>query len=218
MLTERIIRPVFGVDGAGTGWAASEAPDRPVLTMPEAEAARLKAEYTKATRILEYGMGGSTVLAAEMAGKSVYSVESDKAWHDAMERYFAAHPPRARLMLHHSDIGPTRDWGHPVDETKFRRWPSYPLSVWDRDDFLQPDVVLIDGRFRAACFMATLFRTREPVRVLWDDYMGRDRYHDIEEFCLPSEMVGRMAIFDIEPTSVRPDRLAQIINLFLRPL
>lgn len=216
MLMNRL--PVFAAEGTGAGWASAEVPERPVLTMPEAEAARLRDEYSKASRILEYGMGGSTALAAEMAGKSVFSVESDKAWHDAMGRYFAAHPPRARVILHHADIGPTRAWGHPVDEAKFRRWPSYPLAIWDRQDFTQPDVVLIDGRFRAACFLATLFRTKAPVRVLWDDYLGRDRYHEVEEFCVPTETVGRMAIFDLKPTPVPPAKLAQIITLFLRPL
>ncbi|MEZ5684860.1 MAG: hypothetical protein R3D78_02760 [Paracoccaceae bacterium] len=203
--------------GAG-GWAAAEVPARPELTLPAAEADCLRAEYQRAGCILEYGSGGSTVLGAEMAGKTLISVESDRAWHGAMTRYFAAHPPRAKLVLHHADIGPTGDWGHPKSEAQFRRWPGYPLSVLDRPDFTQPDLVLIDGRFRAACFLACLFRTRAPLRVLWDDYAGRDRYHEVETFCVPTRMVGRMAVFDLDPTALPVDRLQQILSVFLRPL
>ena len=49
---------------------------RPELTLPEAEAALLRETYDRAGVILEYGSGGSTVLAAEQPGKTVPSVES----------------------------------------------------------------------------------------------------------------------------------------------
>ena len=54
-------------------------PDRPTLTLPEAEAALITAAYDKAEVILEYGSGGSTVLAADL-GKKVVAVESDRDW------------------------------------------------------------------------------------------------------------------------------------------
>ena len=62
-------------------------PQRPVLTLPPAEAEALRAAYAIADVILEYGSGGSTALAAEMPGKTVFSVESDAAWLAGMQGF-----------------------------------------------------------------------------------------------------------------------------------
>lgn len=193
-------------------------PQRPVLTLPPAEAEALRAAYAAADVILEYGSGGSTALAAEMPGKTVFSVESDAAWLAGMQGWFTAHPPRARLHLHHGHIGPTREWGYPKSDASFRRWSSYPVSVWDLPEFQHPDVVLIDGRFRAACFLTTLFRITRPVRVLWDDYAGRPEYHAMEAFCPRAEMIGRMAVFDAHPTQIPAEQLGLILTTYLRAM
>ncbi|MCU0815562.1 MAG: hypothetical protein MUF74_03485 [Cypionkella sp.] len=191
-------------------------PQRPVLTMPEEEAEALAAAYRAAETILEYGAGGSTLLAAEM-GRRVFSVESDAAWLSGMRAWFDDHPTKGQVVLHHADIGPTGDWGAPVGPKAFRKFPGYALSIWSHPDFVQPDVVLIDGRFRPACLLATAFRTQKPVKVLWDDYAGRDFYHGIEAMFRPVALHGRMAEFDIAPTQVPADRLDWVMSWFLKP-
>ncbi|MBI1217417.1 MAG: hypothetical protein GC186_02615 [Rhodobacteraceae bacterium] len=195
---------------------AAAAPTRPALTMPPAEAEALRAAYAGAGTILEYGSGGSTVLAAEMPGKAIHSVESDADWVAMMRAWFAENPPASQPVLHHADIGPTRDWGHPADDSGFRRWPGYALSVWDRPDFQHPDVVLVDGRFRVACLLVTAFRITRPVTALFDDYAGRRFYHGVEDFLRPSALIGRMARFDLVPQPVPADRLGWIISYFTR--
>jgi len=191
--------------------------ERPKLTLPEAEAAALTEAYARAEVILEYGSGGSTAMAAEMPGKHVFSVESDADWLAMMRSWFDAHPPKAQLVLHHGDIGPTKEWGAPKDNAGFRQWPSYPIGVWDRPDFVQPDLVLIDGRFRAACFLTTLFRITKPVRLLWDDYTLRPGYHLMERFCPPVRTIGRMAEFHLTPTAIPAEKLGLILTTYLRP-
>lgn len=190
----------------------------PRLTLPPEAAQALSDAYADARVILEYGSGGSTVLAAGMAGRTVFAVESDAAWLRAMRAYFDANPPAADVRLHHADIGPTRDWGHPADARRMRRWPGYALSVWDRDDFLHPDVVLIDGRFRVACLLTVAFRCTRPVTVLFDDYRGRKVYHGVEDMLRPAGFAGRMARFEVEPTAVPVDRLGWVMNYFYRPV
>jgi hypothetical protein len=190
---------------------------RPKLTLPPEEAQALTSAYASARVILEYGTGGSTVLGAEMAGKTLFGVESDAAWLADLRAYFAAHPPRAKLHLHHGDIGPTKAWGHPLDEDDFRQWPDYPTSIWGACDFCPPDLVFIDGRFRVACFLTTLFCTTQPVRVLLDDYLDRDAYHAVEKFAKPTAYFGRMAQFDLTPTPIPPQRLGWIVQRFLQP-
>lgn len=191
--------------------------ERPKLTLPEAEATAVRTYYNVAQVILEYGSGGSTVLAAEMPGKTVFSVESDADWIAMMRDWFKANPPVSDVRLHHGDIGPTKAWGAPADDAQFRRWPSYPVSVWDRPDFVHPDVVLVDGRFRAACFLTTLFRISRPVLLLWDDYMNREGYHAMEAFAPRVRTHGRMAEFHLEPTAIPPEKLGLILTTYLRP-
>ncbi len=200
------------------GPAPVAAPPAPRLTLPPDAAAALRTAYGQAGVILEYGSGGSTVVAAELPGRVVFAVESDRAWLTGMERYFEANPPAADVRLHHGDIGPTRDWGHPADDRRFRRWPSYPLSVWDRPDFLHPDVVLIDGRFRVACLLTVAFRCARPVTVLFDDYLNRRTYHAVEPFLAPAGFAGRMAVFAVAPTPVPADRLGWVMNFYMRPV
>lgn len=189
---------------------------RPKLTLPPDEAAAVTQAYQQARVILEYGSGGSTVLAAELPGKVVFSVESSADWLAVMQTYFAANPPLARLHLHHGDIGPTRGWGYAKDETGFRKWPGYSLSVWGLPQFLHPDLVFIDGRFRAACFLTCLFKSTAPLTVLWDDYIDRTFYHRVEELVKPVGMIGRMARFEISPMPLPIDRLAWIFETYLR--
>jgi len=192
---------------------------RPELTFPDAEAALLRAAYDTAEVILEYGSGGSTVMAAEMPGKRVYSVESDKGWADMMTRWFDAHPPAAGSAVNviWSDIGTTKDWGHPVDDSEWRRFARYPLEIWQRKGFRQPDVVLVDGRFRSGCALACAFQTRAPVDLFFDDYVNRKHYHKVEEILGRPDITGRLAHFRVTPTPIPPERLMWIIKLMQNP-
>jgi hypothetical protein len=193
--------------------------ERPELTLPEAEAERLARAYAEADVILEYGSGGSTVLASEMTGKTVFSVESDHAWAEMMRGWFVQNRPAdgTKIDVIWSDIGETGEWGKPLNRGGWRHYADYPLAVWQREEFRQPDVVLVDGRFRPGCAMAAAFCTRKPVTLLVDDYKRRKGYHVIEEFLGAPRLIGRMAEFDVAPIAVPPDRLLPIIKMMMRP-
>lgn len=194
--------------------------ERPELTMPPAEGAHLRAVYGAASVILEYGSGGSTVVAAELPGKRVTTVESDKAWAGKMRRWFDANPPAAGSSVDvvWCDVGPTGDWGRPSDDSAWRKFPRYPLAVWQREGFEHPDVVLVDGRFRVGCLLATAVSVKRPVTVLFDDYAHRERHHQVEEFVgAPRAMIGRMAEFSVAPMTVSGAQMLQFIRFMLRP-
>jgi hypothetical protein len=198
---------------------AKSAPARPELTLPDREAEALRAAYAGAASILEYGSGGSTALAAEMPGKRVVAVESDPDWAARMRAWFAANPPAdgSAVEVMWADIGPTKKWGRPADDTGWRRYAHYPLTVWDRAD-MAPDVVLVDGRFRVGCALAALFRAPGPFTLLFDDYAPRQRYHVVEEYLgPPHRMAGRMALWEVTPQPVPAERLTQIVTLMTRP-
>lgn len=189
----------------------------PVVTLPEAERALLEATYARAEVILEYGSGGSTLIAAAGQHRQVTTVESDEAWAQNLTAVLARDFPDAPVRVHWVDVGPTRAWGRPATDQGWRRYHRYPLSVWDRPDFLPPEVILIDGRFRVACFMAALLRTTRPTTVLWDDYVQRPPYARVERFAKPVEFVGRMARFELRPVDLPRSELTEVIGWFNDP-
>ncbi|WP_296424968.1 hypothetical protein [Yoonia sp.] len=190
---------------------------RPELTLPEQEAAWITQAYEQATSILEYGSGGSTVLAAEMPDKTIFSVESDATWAKMLEGYIKSAQTASHAHLHHVDIGKTGKWGYPNGDKMVRNFADYSLSVWDRDDFVEPDTILIDGRFRVGCMMAALFRSKRPVTVYFDDYEDRPYYWVVEEFVTKMETRGRMARFEVAPIGIPADRLSEIIAMLHDP-
>lgn len=200
--------------------AQTAAPIRPELTLPDAEAALLASAYADARVILEYGSGGSTVMASEMEGKTVTSVESDGDWAQMMRDWLAANPPArgTRVEVIHADIGPTKKWGYPVNRRRHHLFPHYPLGIWqDGGMTAAPEVVLVDGRFRMGCALATAFNTKTPVDLYWDDYRKRRVYHAVEKWLGKPELTGRMAHFRIEPQRLDPRDMAEAMSLMLRP-
>jgi hypothetical protein len=198
-----------GLDGSEAGLTSEF-----VLTFPHEVATFLTRAYAEASVILEYGSGGSTVLAAGL-GKPVFSVESDLAWAARLERTLAVISDRARV--HHVDVGPTGKWGMPIRTRFHQAFHRYALSVWDRPDLGEPDLVLIDGRFRAACLVAVMLRAKRPTTVLFDDYVGRKHYHGVERLARKEELVGRMARFTVTPGPIPPEMLTEVIGWFSDP-
>lgn len=180
--------------------------------MPEEETAYLTQAYEKAQVILEYGSGGSTRLAAAMPDKYIVSVESDVDWMRSLRRDLVGAP--SPVILHHGDIGPVGRWGRPVNEGPWRKFPNYPLSVWDQPWFRQPDTVLIDGRLRTACFATVLMLTQKPVRVLFDDYGVREKYRLVERLIEPVRLVGRLAEFELNPGAYDATDVGFLIRQF----
>lgn len=169
------------------------------MTIPPTEAALLSQHYANADVILEYGSGGSTVLAAGMADKLIFSVESDWRWAMRLQRHLDHANLASPAVIFPVDIGTTAQWGRPIDESGWRRYHRYPAAIWSEAFFRHPDVVLIDGRFRPACLMMTCLMISRPVTVLFDDYPTRPAYSVVEQFVKPTRIVGRMAEFVLEP-------------------
>lgn len=188
----------------------------PELSFPLEEMQLVRRVYDSAHIILEYGSGGSTVLGSEWPGKLVFSVESDHAWAIRLQHEIDLRNLPSPALVYHVDIGPTGNWGRPLGPEAWTRFHRYPLAIWDEPFFRQPDVVLIDGRFRPACLMAVLLRTQKPVTVLFDDYTERPAYHSVEAFLKPSEMVGRMAVFHVQPRPFDPSETGAIMDHFFR--
>ncbi|SFB14564.1 hypothetical protein SAMN05421688_3221 [Poseidonocella pacifica] len=191
--------------------------DKPELMLPAEEADWLRQAYGRAGSILEYGSGGSTAMAASMSGKVIHTVESDPEWAKSMRAWITTHPGLSPVIVHHVPLGPTTEWGMPEGPKGWRNFSRYPLGIWDEKG-VDPDVVLVDGRFRVGCVLATLFRSPKPVTLYFDDYTTREKYRAVEEFIRPTEIRGRMARFEIEPRGIEAENLLRIMELIQRPI
>lgn len=74
--------------------------------------------------------------------------------------------------------------------------------------------LLIDGRFRVACFVSALVRIQKPTLILFDDYKERSEYHIVERILKPTQLVGRMAIFHAVPNIDIKKHLIWMIGSF----
>ena len=169
-------------------------------------------QLRKARNYLEYGSGGSTILANQMVTNLV-SVDSDASFLADVRRKLSETDRRAMAKLIHVNIGLTVDWGMPVftkpTPRRVRRWEEYAKAPWRyfRTIGQQPDLILVDGRFRVACVLESLLclSPLSETKILLDDYIDRPEYSVIEQFA-DVEMVGRMAV-------VRPRKLADRISV-----
>lgn len=149
--------------------------------MTPAEVALFSACCESAHNYVEFGCGGSTLLAARLVSGGVITVNSDPAWLDNVNRACM----RANLRQPKSiyvDIGPVGSFGHPTSVEHRIKWPQYHEVVWDELEAHIADLYLIDGRFRVACLLQVLAHARMQSVIVFHDYWTRSHYHVIKRF------------------------------------
>jgi hypothetical protein len=111
------------------------------------------------TRYLEFGIGGTTLLAIRTA-RMVVSIDSDATWVRSASDHpeISAAVKRGNAIIRHADIGPVGDWGAPIGQDHKAKWPNYIATAWETWNELEamPDVVFVDGRFRVACCLSAV--------------------------------------------------------------
>lgn len=140
----------------------------------------------------EYGCGDSTVYVAENSNSIIFSVDTSIEWIRAVRARLANDE---RAMLHHVDLGNLGEWGRPLTYDKSKHFGDYTDWLWHRP--LQPDLVLVDGRFRVCSFLTCLKHAKPGVLILFDVYVDRPHYHYVERYVQPIEVYGRQALFEI---------------------
>lgn len=168
------------------------------ISMPPQETEKLKKIIDSSSNILEYGSGGSTIYASMSDADNIISVENDKKFLDkVIEEYNKIELFKPNLIPIHSYIGPSGMWGYPLDDSHKHLWKNYPTSGWkiSKELDINPDTIIIDGRFRVACFLYSIGHCSKDTVIFWDDYTNRESYHVIEKICKPKEIHGRAAIF-----------------------
>lgn len=176
-----------------------ELPDAP--WMPVRAAARLAALLADSDTYLEYGVGGSTRLAARAGPRTLIGVESDARFLAAAGNVVAQSGSRISWHPVHVDLGRTGYLGFPTTLRSRHDWGRYALAPWQMG--LAPDLILVDGRFRLACALAAARHAQPGTRVFFDDYLTRPWYWRAARFLDLVEKVGRAFVFRVRATRPR---------------
>lgn len=159
-----------------------------------------KEALESATSYGEYGCGETTKWVAKNTNAQIISVDTSQQWLDTVAQEVSA----SRVLLLWIDCGPLRQWGAPKSYEKRENFQKYAEALWL--DGQSHDVVLIDGRFRVFCFLTSLLHAQKGTRILFDDYIGREEYHIVEEFTECRATCGRQVLF-VVPDLSEIDRL-----------
>lgn len=140
----------------------------------------------------EYGVGISTVYAARYQNKKTISIDTDIAWvNKVKENLFS----EDNIDISYVDFGEVLSYGRPKSYKNRENIKSYLNYIWQKNS--KPDLVLIDGRFRVACFLTSLIHAEKGTHIIFDDYILRQHYHIVEIFEKPIEKNNRQAVFRV---------------------
>lgn len=157
------------------------------------EEALLTCFVRNASSYVEFGTGGSTVLASKHVQDRIISVDSSQEWLDLVR--LACTDSRVVPELLYMDIGTTGDWGFPTDNKTRDRWPAYHSEVWNIEGSSEADLYLVDGRFRVACFAQAVLHCKPSACIAIHDFASRPAYHRIKEIAREIATAGDLSIF-----------------------
>lgn len=162
----------------------------------------LRARLSKAEFYLEYGSGGTTVLADRMRVPTL-SVESDRYYAEKVRKTLSA---ESSVTVLSPPMGVTKQWGWPLWAAD-RKGRIYVDAPYPHLGARFPDLILVDGRYRAACALELAQRAElhgARATIIFDDYRDRHHYHIVEEELGQPQMIGRSAMFHVGEKPVDP--------------
>ena len=107
-----------------------------------------KSEVKTATVYAEYGVGKSSIWVLQNTSAQVLAVDTSEHWINHVRTQAKA---ADRFDVTWVDLGPIGWAGRPNNFDRRSQFKDYIQSVWSRT--AEPDLVLVDGRFRVACFL-----------------------------------------------------------------
>lgn len=169
-------------------------PDMPRMSDEETQLFERCLKKTKS--YFEFGSGGSTKLAAR-CNIEIFGVESDKFWVETLRNEVG---PLCKVEF--ADIGPTKEWGYPVDNSNKENFPRYSESILKYDNSF--DLILVDGRFRVACTLNAIKHSLQKQKNIADtsifihDFWCRPDYHAVLAFLETEDTAETAGVFKIK--------------------
>ena len=155
--------------------------------------AMFKQMIQNASEYVEVGCGQSTIFALNNSNvETVVAIDTSKQWLEFVNSV----SKKSNLIIHHSDFGPLGDWGRPKGYDQISQIHDYTSAMFK---YCNPDLILIDGRFRVYCFLYACVNGKPGTKIIFDDYYGRPHYHIVEDIIKPIDSCGRQALFHLNP-------------------
>lgn len=148
---------------------------------------------------VEFGSGGSTVMACQNVRRSVLSVDSDQEWIDKVKAECALKETPVQPEMVHIDIGKIGEWGYPIGQESRLRWARYHEAIWQDPRTSDADLFFVDGRFRVACFIQALLHAGPRALILMHDFSDRPDYHVVRRFAREIAVAEKMSVFQRHP-------------------
>lgn len=193
----------------------------------EGEQPLFQREVSRAKSYLEFGMGGSTLFAANRGIKRIVSVDSDSEWVSKIADSLAVFRKTSEIDLIHCDIGPTGAWGMPVNQERMANWPQYFHEPWKRFTaaHMIPDLIYVDGRFRVACTLYSILRLHlassssghEKTRIMIHDFTNRPHYHKVIDYAQIVEQFNTLTVFELRESLALTDLVADLLEFQFVP-
>jgi hypothetical protein len=149
-----------------------------------------------ASKYVEFGCGGTTVLAHSMGCESIVTIDSSLAW---LEKVKAACVPNGitEIKAIHVNIGEVKEFGYPKDDSRQELWEGYHTAPWIDPDLALADTYLLDGRFRVACVMQTALRCSAQAIIMVHDFADRPNYHCVREVLREIARADNLSVFQL---------------------
>ncbi|MDN3204719.1 hypothetical protein [Algoriphagus sediminis] len=160
---------------------------------------RLKGLVKPDMRVLEFGMGGSTLFFRNL-GAEVYSFEHDEQWFNNVKGELEA-DDKVHLNLIKPEVNdPTIDSNYSSEHGLFSEgltWKAYAHGAdhFDKEFF---DIILIDGRARPQCLRNSISKLKKGGILVFDN-SDRDSYQEAIEEVLggwSKEVYSGVTIYD----------------------
>ena len=146
----------------------------------------------------EYGCGKSTEFVFKYSNASIFSFDTSNDWVRKIQSVEGSRKSK-RLNINWVDVGEIANWGTPTSFKMRHNFKKYAEFLWLND--VNPDLVLIDGRFRVLCFLTSVKLAPIGCKILFDDYINRPFYHVVEDFCPKIDKCGRQVLFEVNSDS-----------------
>lgn len=131
----------------------------------------------KAKIYFEYGCGGSTFQASRRLNiEKVSTVESDLFWLNKVKE-----TSNEKINFIYCDLKTLPNtWGNPGKESKLEDWKLYSDALSLNNS--NPDLILIDGRFRVCCCLKAFRLISNDCIICFDDFLNRPEYKVVLDY------------------------------------
>jgi hypothetical protein len=149
------------------------------------------------TKYVEFGCGGTTVLAHSEGCASIVTIDSSLDWLEKVKKACAPNG-KTQIKAIHVNIGALKELGYPKDDSSKALWDAYHSAPWADPDLALADTYLVDGRFRVACVMQTALRCRNHAIVMVHDFRNRPYYHCVREIVREIARIDNLSVFQVQ--------------------